>query len=150
MEEDSLKIYPPLYLVGMKIYCWKCQTKMPVVTILAPNIEDTENEVCILSDIVGLPEEVLTYIQKRVPTFKFKYSKTVGSKYYANTCPSCGVLSGDFFLHSEPGAPFFPTDEKEASFLYRTEIPIEGSVFVQASLNMGTGELILNHAKKIA
>ena len=122
---------------------------MPVIAILAPNVEDTEDEVCILSDIVGLPEEVLTYIQKRVPTFKFSYSTTVGSKYYANTCPSCGVLSGDFFLHSEPGAPFFPTDEAEASSLYRTEIPIKNPIVVQASFHMGTGDLILNHSKKI-
>ena len=120
------------------------------MTILAPNIEHTDDAVCILSDIVGLPKDVLGYIQKRVPTFKLKYSKTMGSKYYANTCPGCGVISGDFFLHSEPGAPFFPTDEEEASLLYRTEIPIEGTILVQSGLHMGTGELILNHAKQIA
>ena len=150
MDDDSLKIHPPLYLVGMKINCWKCESRMAAVAILAPNIEDTDNEICILSDIVGLPEEVLGYIQKRAPTFKFKYSKTVGSKYYANTCPSCGVISGDFFLHSEPGAPFFPMDEEEAGLLYQTEIPINGPILVQAGLHMGTGELILNRAKQIA
>lgn len=123
---------------------------MPVVAILAPNVEDTDNEIRILSDIVSLPEEVLGYIQKRVPTFKFKYSKTVGSKYFANTCPRCGVISGDFFLHSEPGAPFFPTEEEEASSLYLTEIPIKGPIHVQSGLHMGTGELILKHAKQIA
>ena len=150
MEEGSLKLFPPLYLVGMKIDCWKCQCRMPVVAILALNIEGTDNEVCILSDIVGLPKDILNYIQTRVPTFKLKYSKTVGSRYYANTCPSCGSLSGDFFLHSEPGAPFFPTDEQEASHLYLTEIPTVGPMLVQSGFHMGTGELILSHAKKIA
>jgi len=150
MEEDSLKIFPPLYLVGMKIDCWRCGNRMPVVAILAPNVEDTDNQICILSDIVGLPEEILSYIQKRVPTFKLKYSKTIGSKYYANTCPRCGILSGDFFLHSEPGAPFFPTDESEASLLYQTEIPINNPVLVHAGLHMGAGELIQKHAKHIA
>ena len=150
MEEDSLKIFPPLYLVGMKIDCWKCHSRMPAVAILAPNIEGTDNEICILSDIVGLPEVIIGYIQKRVPTFKLKYSKTVGSQYFANTCPSCGSLSGDFYLHSEPGAPFFPIDEDEASQLYLTEIPIEGPVLTQSGLHMGTGELILNHARQIA
>jgi len=150
MEDDNLKIHPPLYLVGMKVYCWKCQKRMPVVAILAPNVEETDGEVCILSDIIGLPTDVLGYIQKRVPTFKLKFSKTVGSKYYANTCPNCGVISGDFFLHSEPGAPFFPMDEKEAALLFRTEIPIEETILVESGLHMGTGELILNHAKQIA
>lgn len=149
MEDDNLKIFPPLYLVGMKIYCWKCQTKMPAVAILAPSIEDTDNQVCVLSDIVGLPEDVLDYIQKRVPTFKYKYSKTAGSNYFANTCPNCSSLSGDFFLHSEPGAPFFPTDEQEASHLYLTKIPIQGPVSIQAGLHVGTGELILSNAKQI-
>jgi hypothetical protein len=123
---------------------------MPVVAILAPNIEDTENQVCVLSDIIGLPDDVLNYIQKRVPTFQFRYSKTVGSKYFANTCPSCGSLSGDFFLHSEPGAPFFPTHEQEASHLYLTEIPIQGTISVRAGFHVGTGTLILNNAKRIA
>ena len=123
---------------------------MPVVALLAPNVEDTDGEICILSDMVGLPKHVLDYVQKRVPTFKLRFSKTVGSSYYANTCPGCGVISGDFFLHSEPGAPFFPTDEEEASSLYLTEIPIEEPILVQSGLHMGTGELILNHARQIA
>ena len=123
---------------------------MPAVAILAPVIEDTDNEVCILSDVVDLPEKVLGYIQKRVPTYKFRFSKTVGSKYFANTCPSCKIITGDFFLHSEPGAPFFPTNKEAASSLYKTEIPIKGQILVKAGLNMGTGELILKHAKQIA
>ncbi len=91
---------------------------MPVVALLAPHIDDTENQVCILSGIERIPREIAEYIQKRVPTFKVKYSKTVRGSYYANTCPKCGMLSGDFHLHSEPGAPFFPTDDKAASLLY--------------------------------
>ena len=150
MDNDSLKILPPLYLVGMKIACWRCGDKMPAVALVAPNVEDIEGEVCVLTDIVGLPKEIIEYVQKRVPTFKFKYSKTVGSKYYANTCPSCGMLSGDFFLHSEPGAPFFPMDEKEAACLYLTEVPIKSPMLVQAGFHVGTGDLIVNHARRIA
>jgi len=150
MGDDSLTISAPIYLVGMKIGCWKCGETMPVVALLAPEVEGTEHQVCVLSDIVALPKDVLGYVQKRVPTFQFRYSKTVQGKYYANTCPSCGMLSGDFFLHSEPGAPFFPTCEKEASLLYLTEVPIHGPVRVRAGYHIGTGELILNHAKRIA
>ena len=117
MNDDFLKIFPPIYMVGMKVECWKCGGRMPVIALLAPTVEGAEHEVCVLSDIITLPENVLGYVQKRVPSFQFRYSKTVQGKYYANTCPSCGMLSGDFFLHSEPGAPFFPTCEKEASLL---------------------------------
>jgi hypothetical protein len=150
MDDDFLTVFPPLYLIGMKMSCWKCEKMMPVVALLAPEIEGTEHEICVLSDIVALPKDVLGYVQKRVPTFQFRYSKTVQGKYYANACPGCRMLSGDFFLHSEPGAPFFPMCEKEACLLYLTEIPIDGAVRMRASCHMGTGELILNHAKRIA
>ncbi len=152
----GLKVSPPLYLVGKKIDCWKCGARMPAVALVAPNVEgayDDEDEiegeeVYILSDVARLPKNVLEYLQKRVPTFKLKYSKTVGDKYYANTCPRCGMLSGDFYLHSEPGAPFFPMDEEEAALLFLTEIPIESPVYIDAGFHMGTGDLIVKHARR--
>ena len=150
MDEDFLRIKPPIYLIGKKIGCWRCGERMPVVALLVSAVEDAENDVCVLSEVVALPEDVLSYIQKRVSTYQFRYSKTVQGNYYANTCPSCGMLSGDFFLHSEPGAPFFPMDEKEASLLYLTEIPIQGLIYIRSGFHAGTGDLILKHAKRIA
>jgi hypothetical protein len=149
MNGDALVISPPLYLVGKKINCWKCGHLMPAVALVAPHVDDTEDEICILSDIASLPREVFDYLKQRVPTFKLTYSKTTGTKYFGNTCPNCGMLSGDFYLHSEPGAPFFPTDENEAASLYLTEIPIPGKVRVKAGCHMGTGDMIVNHAKRI-
>jgi len=144
MNDSNLLIRPPLFLVGKKIHCWKCQAKMPVVTLLAPYINDTENQVCLLSEIKRMPKELKEYIQKRVPTFKVKYSKTVRGSYFANTCPKCEMLSGDFYLHSEPGAPFFPTEDTEASFLYMTEIPLSSPIKVQQkSINVLIFALIM-------
>ncbi len=108
MESNDLIIQPPIYLIGMAVRCWQCQSKMSAVTILAPYVKDTEKQVCILTEIENMPNEVVQYIQSRVPTYKLKYSKTLGQKYFANTCPKCGILSGDFYLHSEHGAPFSP------------------------------------------
>ena len=149
MDDGFLTISAPLYMTGMKIECWKCGKRMPVVALVAPEVVGTDHVVCVLSDIVSLPKDVLGYVQSRVPTFQLRYSKTVQGKYYANTCPSCGVISGDFFLHSEPGAPFFPTCEDEAGLLYLTEVPIQGLMRVQAGSQLGSGELILSHAKRI-
>lgn len=72
-----------------------------------------------------------------------------GTRYFANTCPKCRVISGHFFLHAEPDAPFFPTSEEEASSLYMKEIPMSGSVEVDASPGVGIGELIMENAKRI-
>lgn len=149
MDGNGLLIDPPVYLIGKMYTCWRCEAKMPVVTILAPNVEGTAGEICILSGITELPEAVLAYIQRRVPTFKLKHSKTIGEKYFASTCPKCGVLSGDFHLHSEPGAPFFPTHKREAASLYMTEIPLHGRIHVRASIDMDSGDLILKNARRI-
>lgn len=51
-----------------------------------------------------------------IPRFiQYRYSKTVGHKYWANTCLSCGVIQGDYFLRHEPGAPLsrLPWDAQE-------------------------------------
>jgi hypothetical protein len=123
---------------------------MPVVAVLAPKVEGTAGETCILSEITELPEVVLAYIQGRIPTFKLMLSKTIGQKYFASACPKCGVLSGNLHLHSEPGAPLFPNDEHEAASLYMTEIPLPVRIHARASISMGYGDLILNNARRIA
>lgn len=125
MFEELIQINPPLFIAN-------CGADMPVMAIIAPNVSDTEKAVCILSKIQELPRSVLDFIQERFPTFKKKYSKTMGYKYYANTCPKCGVLSGDFHLHSEPGAPFFPTTDEEASELTIESVPIKSSFKVSS------------------
>ena len=149
MYSSNLTVSPPIYMVGRKIGCWRCGKRMPVIALIAPEVEGTEHEVCLLSEIVELPKDIIAYIQKRVPTFQFRYSKTMRGKYYANTCPSCGMLSGDFFLTSEPGAPFFPTCQEEAECLYLTELPVRETVKIRSGLSMGPGTLMLAHAIRI-
>ena len=111
MYDDGRKIRPPLYMIGQKIFCWRCNSRMTVIALLAPNVDNTDNQICVLSGIEDIPQDILSFIQSRVPTFKLRYSKMAGKKYFANTCPKCGVISGEFFLHDEPGAPFFPSNE---------------------------------------
>jgi hypothetical protein len=133
MDDNRLTIDAPVYLIGRMYSCWRCGAKMPVVAMLAPKVEGTAREICILSEITELPEAVLAYIQGRVPTSNLKFSKTIGQKYFASTCPQCGVLSGDFHFHSEPGAPFFPTDRREAASLYMTQLPVPGRIHARAT-----------------
>lgn len=116
--------------------------------MIAPKVPDRENEVRILWDITELPTSVLDFVQRRFPTFKRKISKTTQTEYYANTCPKCGVLSGDFHLHSEPGGPFFPESEADAAVLTVEQIPLEGPIEVVAEFHTGGGDLILEHGKR--
>ena len=153
MEDDKLKIELPLYMAGMMEHCWKCGEKTPIVALLTTGLVDEYNpqlsdEVCILNEVTELPEDLLKYIVKRVPTYQFRYSKTAGFKYYGNTCRSCGSLQGDFYLHNEPGAAFFPNSEDEASRLFLTEIPLDSAVYLEAGIHIGTGDLILEFAQR--
>ena len=145
----KLEVSPPLYLLGIKVTCWRCNSRMPVVTLLAPRVADTEDQVCVLSNIEKIPQEILGIIQKRVPTFQLRSSLMAGSKYFANTCPNCHVIYGDFFLDSEPGAPFFPVSEEDARSLYLTEIPLSKSTKIDASPGFDVGEMILSTGVRI-
>ena len=58
-------------------------------------------------------------------------------------------MYGDFFLHAEPGAPFFPSDEESARFLYIKEIPLSKPIEIRAGLNLGLGKIVLSNAKKV-
>jgi hypothetical protein len=122
---------------------------MQVVAILCENSEEPEMGSFILSSTATLPRHIIEFVQRRCPTFRLTFSKTVGAKYYANNCAQCGVISGDFFLHSEPGAPFFPTEEDEAQSLTLEQIPLSEPVIIDSGCGYGTGELILQYAKRI-
>jgi hypothetical protein len=122
---------------------------MPAIALLTPNVNAAEGEICILSDIQELPKDVYFFIKNRVPSFKMKFSNMAGHRYLGNTCPKCGLLSEEFFLHAEPGGPFFPVDENGAKSLYIREIPLTDSITVTASVSTGCGDLILKNAKRL-
>lgn len=45
---------------------------------------------------------------KPIPkTIQVRYGRTIGNKYWANTCPYCHAIQGDFFLFFEVDSPFF-------------------------------------------
>ena len=149
MHDDSIRIDPPLYIAHTMVSCWRCGAKMPALALIAPNVAEADGEICILSEIEEIPKAVLQFVGNRFPSFTLRYSKTAGSRYYANTCLRCGVISGDFYLHSEPGAPFFPTTEEEAKQLTLEAIPLAGPITIRAGVGVGAGDLILEHARKL-
>ncbi len=143
-----MQINSPIYLASKTVGCWKCQERMFAVAIIAPNVSEEEGQVCILCDIKSLPENLLMFIEKRFPSFILKHSNTVKSEYYGNTCPKCGVLYGDFYLHSEPGGAFFPMSEEEAQCLTVEQFPIDTPIEVESGFHVGRGDLILEYGKK--
>lgn len=82
------------YTVGE---CWKCHEE--ILLFAWPGQEAEEQQT---PPAVGRPR-----------TVQLRYSKTVRDRYWANTCPCCGVLEGNFFLFSEPDSPLFAFDAGE-------------------------------------
>ncbi len=150
LVEEPLRIDPPLYLASTTVECWRCGAAMPAVALVAPTVVDAAGEPCVLSAVRELPDGVLTFIQERFPSFRRTHSKTVGYQYFANTCRRCGVIYGDFYLHDEPGVPFFPTSAAEARALYLQEVPLPGPISVRAGPGTGTAEQILSGARRVA
>ena len=95
-----------------------------------------------------MPRPLLDAIVSRHPHFQKRTSKTAGTAYYMNTC-ACGAHFGDFYLFSEPGGAFFPTDETEAAHITIEELPLTGTFDLDCSYGMGVGDLIFEHAKKL-
>lgn len=79
---------------------------MSAVALLAPHVEGTDNEICVLSNIQELPDDVLSYIRKRVPTF-FPTTEDEAKNLFITEIPlsndikvsaSCGMGVGDLIL----------------------------------------------------
>jgi hypothetical protein len=49
-------------------------------------------------------------------SIKLVTAKTSGETYWANTCPHCGAIQGDWFLESEPDSPFFCLNQDNGDF----------------------------------
>lgn len=74
--------------------CWRCKKEILVFTW--PGRE--------------LHEKQPPSRQPTPNTIRFEYSKTVKGKYWANICPHCKAIQGDWFLFAEPEGPFFGLD----------------------------------------
>ena len=40
-------------------------------------------------------------------TVQLRYSETLSAKYWANVCPMCNRIQGDYFLYADPAGPFY-------------------------------------------
>jgi hypothetical protein len=61
----------------------------------------------------GVPFCEIEPPESRPQTIKYRYSKTYGGKYWANTCPGCGSIQGDNFLFLFEKAPFAGLPRRE-------------------------------------
>ncbi|MFQ5865861.1 MAG: DUF5710 domain-containing protein [bacterium] len=152
-EDDChLRARAPIYLVETSEICWVCDRVTPVITLASHGIEDKTkdwslNEFCTFEYIQFIPPKLEKFLRKRFPNYFKDFSKTTNSYYYMNHC-SCGVILGDFYLHSEPGAAFCPVTEEACQCIFLTELKHEGDMPVLASYAVSSNDLIFHHANR--
>lgn len=71
--------------------CWKC--KREIIVFAWPKVSQWDNSA---PKVMPIPQ-----------TVQYRYSSTVGGRYWVNTCPHCRSIQGDWHLFSDPDGPFF-------------------------------------------
>ena len=97
-DELARKLLNPtgLHALPTKYYryglhrCWKCKTR---ILVFAWGNDEWSTK------------KPLVHPMPR--TIQYRYSSTVGDKYWTNVCHHCNSIQGDWFLRSEPEGVFF-------------------------------------------
>jgi len=89
-KRDKITLPKDFYKYGIQI-CWKCKAD-----ILVFDWDQQEAYSKIKPSYEPMPE-----------TIQFRYSKTINTKYWVNTCPRCHSIQGEHYLKSEPDSPFW-------------------------------------------
>lgn len=129
------------------MWCWKCGALAPVVGLAVFDLTDEEDGVNYgnaasrppdavgLTYVADLPYDLLDCVRAFQPRYSKRESRTGGETYYQNECHSCSVNIGDFYLFSEPDAPFFLDSDNATVELFR--LPIIEPVRMNARYSRG-------------
>jgi hypothetical protein len=88
-KASNVELPTAYYRYGLTM-CWKCEQE--ILAFAWPESSAWNNSA---PGVKPFPR-----------TIQYRFSKTVGHKYWANTCPYCQSIQGDWHLHHEPEGPF--------------------------------------------
>ncbi len=120
----KVTVHPPFHLLRSWEVCWKCGAGAEAIAFAVATVtcesgdEDDEDELpvhspVVLRDVVEAPLPFLAAASQSSADYRKRYSRTADREYFMNHC-TCGAPFGDYFLHSEPGHAFYPTEDSEA------------------------------------
>lgn len=126
------------YIAISNCNCWKCAELTSVYCFAVPanaifrEYQDDEDELEWVSNVhdqhtfISYLKEVTPNAERALKAVTMKYfsdfSKTINSSYWMNHCEHCGMKQGDFELHSESDAIFFPIYSETAELITLLEI----------------------------
>ncbi|RKU21399.1 hypothetical protein C6500_06480 [Candidatus Poribacteria bacterium] len=91
-KQTGIKLPDRYYRYGF-CECWRCRRE--IIVYAWPKASEWDNSA---PKMKPMPQ-----------TIQYRYSNTVGGRYWVNTCPRCKSIQGDFFLFFGSDGPFFGT-----------------------------------------
>lgn len=97
-KANKIQLPSTYYRHGLCL-CWRCRREIVVFSWPRDGIHDKRTP-----KVRSIPRII-----------RYRISKTINDIYWANTCPYCRSIQGDYFLHDEPDGPFFGVNVYEDS-----------------------------------
>ncbi len=145
-----LHVSAPIYIMTIQQPCYSCGQQIDVSAIatrslIDPEYDDPEalnGEVCLLTNIESIPEEIARLIQLKHP----RYSKTANLEYMMTVC-NCGAHQGDFFV----GKALFDAACNEPDLIKVEKLPIQGKWDLSCGYSYSSAyELLIDAVEKTA
>lgn len=136
-KQEGYLVKRPYILLKAKRLCWKCAGETPVIALAGKsyytlefpgNKEQTwtyHEDPLIFLGIERLDPELTDLLTERFPFFRFTFSKTLGSKYWTNTCIHCKALQGDNY-----NAMMSPIDPAQAGLIEKENLPLKFDYYI--------------------
>jgi len=99
VEKQKKNKVEHLVAIG-KMDCWRC--KSLDMTVCAPMIVH-DGSVKLLYNVTRMEEGLRLRMEELFPYYRLVFSKKTGLTYFANTCPTCGMFTGDTHIHGSRG-----------------------------------------------
>lgn len=147
------------YLVRSPARCWRCTESFTAVGFLmAPGFEirdhaengngietefwSTQEEWAFAHYITDMPSAITNMLKSEAPLYRLAFSKTTQTTYWANHCPACKVLQGDFNLFEEPDGAFFLLSAEQARKMTATRLAMTFEADGEPSFGIDDADLI--------
>lgn len=97
IANDTKVVLPTGYSYRYAPYqCWKCGKQVVIFKWCNSMLEGE----------VEKPQEPIPH------TIQESHTNMSGETYWANTCPYCNSVQGDFYVSNEPDSPFFELESE--------------------------------------
>lgn len=143
-KQEGYLVKRPYALLKAKRFCWKCTAETPLIALAARSYYAPDyhkepaqswkhcEDPIIFTGITEISPEILDLLTEKYPFFRFTFSKTIGSKYWANTCMHCKALQGDNYNFMMPPAPFFHLDPAKGTLIERENLILKFDYYITA------------------